>query len=136
MSHAIDANLIRGGNNPTPLLSLSYNDRTDELVCFDDLYVSIRAHIWLQGSEDITAFRRKTAKMLGEPAESLRTVEAPFINMPTPGVKKNYCSAVTGGAVSSARIKVYQRNSIGRKFLNLPEVQKKILQVQKIIIVI
>ena len=90
----------------------------EELVCFEDVYVSLRANIWLQGAEEITSFRTRAAEIIGEPAEVLAKEENPIVVRDKPeilqGLSQPYCTA--DGTKSNARIKIYQRSS-GRRLV-------------------
>ena len=127
LAQAIDSKMFRGQDdpNPTVISGYFYNERVEELVCFEDLYVSLRANIWLQGADEILSFRKRAAEIVGEPAEVLKKDENPIIVRDKPdilqGISQSYCT--TDGTKSKARIKIYQR-SAGRRFNNLEEVKK------------
>jgi hypothetical protein len=121
LAAAMETKMFHGGDseNPTVISGYFYNERVDELVCFDDVYVSLRSGIWLQGAEDLVTFRKHLADIVGEPAEALTKPEEPPVVM-GPTTLQPYCT--TDGTKSKAKIKIYQRYE-GRKFLNLEEVK-------------
>ena len=127
LAQAIDSKMFRGQDdpNPTVISGYFYNERVEELVCFEDLYVSLRANIWLQGADEIVSFRKRAAAIIGEPAEVLKSNENPIVVRDKPdilqGISQSYCTS--DGTKTKARIKIYQR-SAGRRFTNLEEVKK------------
>lgn len=126
LAQSMETKMFLGSDSATPTVisGYFYNERVDELVCFDDAYVSLRNSIWLQGSEDLVSFRKHLADIIGEPAAALTAPEElPVVMGPT--VTQPYCT--TDGTKSKAKIKIYQRYQ-GRKFLNLEEVKTLVQQ--------
>jgi len=94
----------------------------DETLCFDDIYFSVRSGHWIQGIENTLAFRRDTAKLVGEPQEALKIFERPTEITSTS--VQDYCPRSEGKSKTSARIKLYQRteSATPRTIVNLKEV--------------
>lgn len=137
-------NILRRGNEAT----------ADELLCFEDLYLSARTGHWLQGSENLISFRRETAIVTGEPKEAKLILERPLTasEQGLAGVRiyQNYCNRnvtvksekeqladrLAGidpeiiGPLTNARIKIFQRTETNspRSFLNLEEVKAFVQQ--------
>lgn len=51
LAQAIESKMFKSGDAavPTVISGYFYNERVEELVCFEDIYVSLRSNIWLQG---------------------------------------------------------------------------------------
>ena len=121
LAQAIESKMFRSGDSssPTVISGYFYNERVEELVCFEDIYLSLRSNIWIQGPDDITSFRKRAADLTGEPAEALKSPEK-FPEIMAPTSTQPYCTK--DETKTNAKIKIYQR-SAGRKFTNLDEVK-------------
>lgn len=93
----------------------------EELLCFEDVYLSARQDHWIQGSDNNIAFRKDSAFMTGEPEEAKqyyeRTVQF------SSNMRQSYCPA-KGSLKSLAKIKIFQRteNRNPRTIINIKEV--------------
>ena len=118
----------------------------EELLCFEDLYMSVRSNKWLQGIDNMISFRREAAQTTGEPEEAKRIQEQPVdISKALPsgqGTYQAYCNRAYSSMVgagqkpaenikpTSARIKIYQRTDTNapRSFVNLDDVKSFVQQ--------
>ena len=114
----------QGGLNGDPLLDLS------ELMCFEDVYLSARMGLWMQGRRNLVTFRKDTVAISEEPIllsdanETLHIDKNGFDDTKVDGDKKMpYCGVQSKGR-SSARIKIFERTAtiMLRRFINLEEV--------------
>ena len=62
----------------------------DELVCFEDMYLSGRLSSLLIGIENTIELRKDMATVLGEPSEVLKSPEEP-LDVPLSGVYQEFC---------------------------------------------
>ena len=131
-------------NNRTDIIRRGHEASKNELLCFEDLYLSARQGHWLQGRDNLMSFRREAAAVTGEPTEARsHTEKAP---LPAEGGRlfQAYCNhngtalsmkeilnnRLAGtdmplqGKLTSARIVIFQRTgtSSPRSFTNLQEV--------------
>lgn len=76
-------NVIRRGNEGAK----------DELLCFDDLYLSARTGHWLQGMDNLISFRKEAAVVTGETYLTLNLTPNPncgtLISILTPPTSPN-----------------------------------------------
>ena len=92
----------------------------NDVMCFEDMYVSTRTNHWIEGTANTVAFRRDMAMKTGEPAAAKEISERSidFTNM-----YQSYCTPGMSKP-TSAKIKIYQRteNAFLRSIVNLKEV--------------
>merc|ERR1719197_1448166 len=114
--------------NHSVLLHRGMESSQEELLCFEDLYLSARADHWLQGVDHSINFRKEMAQLTGEPAEAKSIFERPMDFTST--MRQSYCpssgSPPGNPLMTNARIKIFQRtkNSSPRTIQNLDAVIK------------
>lgn len=102
-----DAFLI--SKDHTKLMRRGKENDKDELMCFDDLYLSSRTGHWLEGTDNYIKFKRDIARLSGEPAEAVRISErAMDVEKDGTGVYQSYCTQ-NQQKPTNARIKLFQR---------------------------
>jgi hypothetical protein len=110
--------------NHSIVLHRGYESTNDELLCFDDAYLSARTGHWLQGAGHAVNFRKEIASMTGEPAEANLIYERPAYL--SANILQHYCPKPHGANpdMTSAVIKIFQRteNSSPRTIVNIKEV--------------
>jgi len=115
-------------DNRTDVIRRGSEATGEELLCFDDLYLSTRVNHWIQGKESLVSFRRDAAVTTGEPAQA-KAISEPLDEKDSVGannrVYQSYCNKDAAGVKpTNARIKIFQRTltSALRAFVNLEEV--------------
>ena len=131
-------------NNRTDIIRRGHEASKNELLCFEDLYLSARQGHWLQGKDNLMSFRREAAVVTGEPTEARSHIEMAPIPAEGGRLFQAYCNrngtvlsmkeilgdrlagrdAPVQGKLTSARIVIFQRTgtSSPRSFTNLQEV--------------
>lgn len=123
----LESSMVLKANHST-LLHRGVESTQDELLCFEDLYLSARADHWLQGVDHSINFRKEMAQLTGEPAEAKSIFERPMDFTST--MRQSYCprpgSPPGNPLMTNARIKIFQRtkNSSPRTIQNLDAVIK------------
>ena len=132
-------------DNRTVILRRGNEATREELLCFEDLYLSVRSNRWLQGTQNLINFRKEAAQVTGEPEEAGRIYETPVpVEALSNGGRKyqhycnrNYTQMILKGEIPSsgtkptnARIKIFQRTETNapRSFVNLEEVKSFLQQ--------
>ena len=124
-SHLKDNNLL-SPNFIDPLSKeYDFNSKANHLICFDDVYTSVRSKWWIQGLQHQRSMRMelmshfKQKKLLSDMIDETQDSE-------TIVGRQNYCPQVLEGK-SNARIKIFQHDTDGvsaydRNFMNTEEV--------------
>lgn len=131
-------NLVKGKSISAGLTNVntSYNyfgyrrtEDTGDILCFEDVVLSVRLGNWIQGRAHLVKFRQDTYALLKEPAEVATNPEKLQVvhGTDTLDTRKNrmdYCGH-NGSSITSARIKIFQRTNTKmlRRFVNLDEVK-------------
>ena len=141
-----EASLIN--NNKTKIIRRGHEVDKDELLCFEDMYLSMRTGHWLQGSmiivftlqevffishyacmitgsDNLISFRKEAARVTGEPKDALKMTEIE----PENKLLQSYCKG-TSMEKTNARIRIFQRTRTQepRSFVNIDEVKTLIQQ--------
>lgn len=121
-------------DNRTNIIRRGSESTGDELLCFDDLYLSTRVNHWIQGPENLINFREEAAVVTGEPVQAKTISEEPSELEPKGANKRVYQSYCNREAAAvkptNARIKIFQRTLTEalRAFVNLDEVVAMVQQ--------
>ena len=121
VSKLYESRLIK--SNYTTIFRRGKESNQNELICFNDLYVSSRSSHWIEGFNNAIYFRKEIAKRTGEPKQALEISER-SVDYSSSYMRQSYCT-IGGSKPTTARIYIYQRseNFYPRTIVNMEELK-------------